>query len=553
VRGLFEYMGDSSCGGAACWVELAQYDSANDIPVPPMEIVPPAGTRLLEVDVKLVQGNQGSCSSTPGEFKFGFKIDEFTMDYHQNNRPPNNDAAQIAEGLLDWIHDLQFGWYTGSFTAMFDCAPESDCDEEFWNEVEAGIQDALGEGNILENEQVFDLVYTAATNSLSDPTVSPALVAYGMAISAQNSRMGHSMQENGLIDNAVAWSTFEQDPQPRGPRAGEAIHFVATIDFTKPPKATRPWVGSRSGVSLPGAMATLERTYPGYREPTQEELGSREGRMGYLAARAKDKKAYLSKRTFQVARENLDGLIEILETDNGSNPAAAARVAKLKSKLELSKRHLKQGTAASCDSADDCFAGNCLNGFCCDSACDGPCQSCSLPGLEGLCTPVPNDTMCPDTDLCNGTGTCFDGVCIPADDLDCNDSNACSVESCDSSSGCQYEYLADESPCGIGACGPMHCLSGTCQAANDSYCDDGNPCTVESCSLEEGCLHEQLADGSACSDSRICQDGNCVAGTGEVADSGCACATGSGRKANFLMFLLLVWAIIRTRSRSETT
>lgn len=73
---------------------------------------------------------------------------------------------------------------------------------------------------------------------------------------------------------------------------------------------------------------------------------------------------------------------------------------------------------ASCASADVCVSGHCVDGFCCESACDGRCRSCdgSHTGMaDGECHPAtfaPNvEPMCDDfdpctDDLCTATATC---------------------------------------------------------------------------------------------------------------------------------------------------
>ena len=44
------------------------------------------------------------------------------------------------------------------------------------------------------------------------------------------------------------------------------------------------------------------------------------------------------------------------------------------------------GLGASCVSPTDCMSGFCVTGACCNSACIGPLESCTLPGRVGLCT-----------------------------------------------------------------------------------------------------------------------------------------------------------------------
>lgn len=47
----------------------------------------------------------------------------------------------------------------------------------------------------------------------------------------------------------------------------------------------------------------------------------------------------------------------------------------------------------SCVDPLDCASGNCVDDVCCESACDGPGQSCNLAGLEGAC--LGPETMAP--------------------------------------------------------------------------------------------------------------------------------------------------------------
>ena len=43
-----------------------------------------------------------------------------------------------------------------------------------------------------------------------------------------------------------------------------------------------------------------------------------------------------------------------------------------------------------CASDRQCVSGNCVDGVCCDQKCAGNCQSCTLSGKVGVCTPVPD-------------------------------------------------------------------------------------------------------------------------------------------------------------------
>ena len=43
---------------------------------------------------------------------------------------------------------------------------------------------------------------------------------------------------------------------------------------------------------------------------------------------------------------------------------------------------------ATCEVAGDCNSGHCVGGVCCDSACEGACETCNNVGGEGQCSPV---------------------------------------------------------------------------------------------------------------------------------------------------------------------
>jgi hypothetical protein len=71
----------------------------------------------------------------------------------------------------------------------------------------------------------------------------------------------------------------------------------------------------------------------------------------------------------------------------------------------------------SCTSGGDCASGFCVDGVCCESACDGPCQACSAARkadpaspFDGFCDPIAagfdTDRECPLLESCNGAGAC---------------------------------------------------------------------------------------------------------------------------------------------------
>lgn len=107
---------------------------------------------------------------------------------------------------------------------------------------------------------------------------------------------------------------------------------------------------------------------------------------------------------------------------------------------------LDQG--GTCNSDADCLIGGCIDGTCCESACDGGCEACSfsLTGVaDGICAPVLAGTDPDDecrlpggVDTCDGNGSCtFCGDGMLEIGEECDDGNFESGDCC--SSSCQLE------------------------------------------------------------------------------------------------------------------
>lgn len=117
--------------------------------------------------------------------------------------------------------------------------------------------------------------------------------------------------------------------------------------------------------------------------------------------------------------------------------------------------------ATSCPGDGDCASGYCVDGICCDRACDKLCEKCNAPGSIGTCSAV---TGAPDSKR---------GTCSP--------------------------YL-----CSAGACAT------TC--ATDAACIGGTICEGATCG-------PKLERGRACSGDSRCASGHCVDGL--CCDSAC--------------------------------
>ena len=172
--------------------------------------------------------------------------------------------------------------------------------------------------------------------------------------------------------------------------------------------------------------------------------------------------------------------------------------------------------AGPCDDANACTLGDhCEEGACtfesslgCND--DNPCTDDSCDPQAG-CINTPNDAPCDDASLCTTGDHCHLGACIGSGSLLCTDNNTCTNDSCDPLVGCEFTPNAD--PCDDGnkcTTGDV-CTAGWCTASGVLSCADGNPCTDDTCSPAAGCVF--LPNSAACDDGSACTTGDtCVAG-----------------------------------------
>ncbi|MFQ5478157.1 MAG: hypothetical protein ACE5E4_06030 [Candidatus Binatia bacterium] len=205
------------------------------------------------------------------------------------------------------------------------------------------------------------------------------------------------------------------------------------------------------------------------------------------------------------------------------------------------------------DPGEECDDGNQVDGDCCSSACaievaavlcdDGnPCtDELCVPGTG--CQNPPNNLPCDDADACTTMDTCSGGVCIGGPAPDCDDGNPCTVDTCDSVLGCQNVNVS--LPCDDGnACTTNDtCSNGVCVGGSPLDCNDGNVCTDDSCDTVSGCVSVNNAaaceDGDSCTTGDTCVAGTCVSGPAPncddnnlCTDDSCVPATGCVHLAN---------------------
>jgi hypothetical protein len=115
----------------------------------------------------------------------------------------------------------------------------------------------------------------------------------------------------------------------------------------------------------------------------------------------------------------------------------------------------KSGLGVVCSARTDCQSGFCVDGVCCDSACDGVCEQCSsagicsMPATDSACAPV----SCPQSTACKTymSSTLSTNLCK-------------SQGECKTQSDCPFQFTAVRTPCGGTAPDQMLCDgAGSCK------------------------------------------------------------------------------------------
>src|SRR5262245_29718095 len=164
-----------------------------------------------------------------------------------------------------------------------------------------------------------------------------------------------------------------------------------------------------------------------------------------------------------------------------------------------------------CDGIETCQAGVCVPGtaLACD---DGNSCTRDCDPLQGCVnTPLPDGTGCDDADLCTQNDRCQGGTCRGAP-RNCNDGNPCTTDTCEPSTGCVRTPVASGAPCNDqNACTVGDaCLRGACVGASAVTCPSSGPCTVGSCDPTRGCILLNAIDGTPCGpNGLVCVSGVC--------------------------------------------
>ena len=149
-----------------------------------------------------------------------------------------------------------------------------------------------------------------------------------------------------------------------------------------------------------------------------------------------------------------------------------------------------------CTTSDACQAGSCVGTGGLDCSDDNLCTDDSCNPNVG-CVHTNNQVPCNDQDVCSFDDTCTAGVCAPSGFLDCDDGNPCTDDSCHAQSGCAN--TPNSAPCDDNNLCTSEdvCAAGGCQGGAAPDCSDENPCTIDVCLWDSGCEHLPAPAGSA--------------------------------------------------------
>jgi hypothetical protein len=172
-----------------------------------------------------------------------------------------------------------------------------------------------------------------------------------------------------------------------------------------------------------------------------------------------------------------------------------------------------------CTTGEICIVGVCAGGGPTDcTGLDNQCETGVCNETTNACEPQPANEgfPCDDGNACTSNDTCSTGICAGGIPPNCDDGNVCTADSCDDLLGCQNIPVADGSACGDGSVcnGAELCQAGICTAGTPIDCNDGNACNVDTCDPISGCVHTPVPNGAGCDDGFFCTVGEtCTSGT----------------------------------------
>src|SRR5262249_18759308 len=136
-----------------------------------------------------------------------------------------------------------------------------------------------------------------------------------------------------------------------------------------------------------------------------------------------------------------------------------------------------------------------------------------------------------DGNACTTNDTCAGGTCVGGPALNCNDNNVCTADSCAPATGCQHANVPGACDDGNACTTTDACSNGNCVGGRPLNCHDTTPCTPAPRAPPTRAKHANTPrprdDGNACTTNDTCSGGVCVGGAAPNCDDGNPCTDDS--------------------------
>lgn len=181
-----------------------------------------------------------------------------------------------------------------------------------------------------------------------------------------------------------------------------------------------------------------------------------------------------------------------------------------------------------CTENDRCETGGTCTGDAVICLAPGECYNDGIcDPLDGSCVDQPKQAgaACGDNNFCNGLESCDGtGICEPGTSpVLCDDGNVCTQDACNLQDGsCFFSPLLGTSCDDMNACtqGDLCDAGGVCQAGTVIDCDDSNVCTDDACDSGSGCTNIPNSVTQSCYTGPVGTEGvgTCQAGVFQCFD-----------------------------------
>lgn len=175
-------------------------------------------------------------------------------------------------------------------------------------------------------------------------------------------------------------------------------------------------------------------------------------------------------------------------------------------------------TPSTCKSAAECSTGYCVDGICCESSCDGQCESCKEDGSVGKCKAIKGSPLSPRP-LCGGTGAC--------------------KGQCDGSEGKTCSFPDSTTVCAAATCANGKIMTASvCNSAGDCSTPTGSTCPNSQCAADGSAKCASSCTASSCGSGFYCDTtGACL----QTLASGSSCSLGAQCSGVLRRWRLLRW------------